>query len=162
PETSRSSALRAIHAVQRGALTRCEYARRGEGRVRLLVEKRVRPTEAAHPPAEQLQHAERNEPERERRGRVRRQRADGGALKYPTERRAECLVAATLVGIVIHKAMNEADHREARPGRVADRRPATIRVPAIDVFGEVKTAHGVGARRKLQAADRHLENIRSA
>ena len=52
-----------FHAVQGGALTRREYARRGEGRVRLLVEKRVRPTEAAHPPTEQLQHAERNEPE---------------------------------------------------------------------------------------------------
>jgi hypothetical protein len=58
--------------------------------------------------------------------------------------------------------MNETDNREARAGRIADRGPATIGVPAEDPAGEVQAAHGVSARGKLHAARWQMEDICSA
>ena len=58
--------------------------------------------------------------------------------------------------------MNEADNRETRAGRIADRSPATIRVPAEDPAGEMQASHRVGAGGQFQAAGWHLEDVRSA
>jgi hypothetical protein len=49
--------------------------------------------------------------------------------------------------------------RPTAGGGVADRGPATIGVPAEDLAGEAQAAHGVGARGKLHAARRHLEDV---
>jgi hypothetical protein len=58
--------------------------------------------------------------------------------------------------------MNEADNRETRASSVADRGPATIRVPTDDPAGEAQAAHSVRARDKLYAARWHLEDVFSA
>jgi hypothetical protein len=58
--------------------------------------------------------------------------------------------------------MNEADDREARASRVADRGPAAIRGPAEDLAGELEAAHSVRAGGQLHAARRHLEDVCSA
>jgi hypothetical protein len=58
--------------------------------------------------------------------------------------------------------MNETNNRETRTGRVADRGPATIGVPAKDLVAEVQATHGVRARGKLHAARRHLVDVCSA
>jgi hypothetical protein len=128
----------------------------------MIVEERVRSAEPAYPPAKKRWHSEGNKPERTRRGRVRRQRADGGALEDPAKRCAEHLISGKAISIVAHERMNEADNREARPGGVGDWCPATLSVPAVDPAGEVQAAYGFRARGKLHAARRHMEDIRSA
>src|ERR1700722_8073449 len=61
-----------------------------------------------------------------------------------------------------HESVNEPDNREARTGRVADGRAATLSVPAEDLAGELQAAHRVRAGCKLHAARRHMEDICSA
>src|SRR6185436_2052355 len=141
---------------------RREDARHGEWRVRMRVEERVRPAEPAQPPAEKLRYANGEEAERERRRRVRRERSDSGTLEDPAKRRAERIVPGTTASIVVHERMNDADNREARTGGIADRGPATIRVPAEDLAGEMQAAHGVYTRGQLHTTRRHLENVCSA
>jgi len=126
------------------------------------VEERVRSTEPAYPPAKKRWYAEGNEAERAWRRRVRRQRSEGGALEDSAKRCAEHLISGKAVSIVAHERMNEADNRKARPGSVGDWCPATLSIPAEDPAGEVQAAHGFGARGKLHAARRHMEDIRSA
>src|ERR1700745_1566999 len=58
--------------------------------------------------------------------------------------------------------MNKADNRETRTCSVADRRFATISVPAEDLTGEAQAAHGVDARGQFHAAHRHLEDVCSS
>jgi hypothetical protein len=124
----------------------------------MIVEKRVRPTEPAQPPAEKRWYAEGDEAERARRRRVRRERPDGGALEDSAKGRAEHVISGT-VSIVAHERMNDADNWEPWAGSVADRGPATTSVPAEYLAGEVQAAHSVRARDKLHAARWHVEDV---
>jgi hypothetical protein len=126
----------------------------------MIVEEWVRPTEPAHPPAEQRWHAEGNEAERARRRRVRRKRPDRGALEDSAKGRAEQLFPGAAAGI--HERMNESDDRKARTGSVADRGVATIRVPTEDLAGELQATHRLRACCQLHAACWHMEDIRPA
>src|SRR5262249_54776912 len=74
-------------------------------------------------------------------------------------RRAEHLISCTAICIMVHERMNKANNRESRAGSIGDRGPATIRVPAENLAGEVQAAHGIGARGKLHAARWHMEDI---
>ena len=65
-------------------------------------------------------------------------------------------------GIVIHERMNEADNRKTWAGRIADRCPATVGVPAKDPAGEMQAPHRVRTCGQLHAARWHLEDVRSA
>jgi len=145
-------------------LTSREHARHGAGAIRAIVEERRRPGEAENPPAEYLRCAAGEDSEGRRRGRVRRERPDGGAFVDATERRAENLVPGTTVSPVDHKRMNHGDDWEARAGRgVADRGPATIGVPAQDaLLEEAQAPHGVRTRGEFHAPGRHLKDVRSA
>lgn len=128
----------------------------------MIVEEGVRSAEAAHPPTENPRHAEKREPERAPRGRVRRERPDGGPLKDSAERNAEYLISEGAIGIVAYEGMNEGDNWETRAGGVANRGPAAICIPAENLVGEVYAAYGVRARCKLHAARWHLEYVCSA
>src|SRR6516164_11467337 len=89
----------------------------------------------AAPPAEYLRCSVDEDPERRRRGRVRREQPDGGTFVDAAERRAEHLVPGTTAGPVDHERMNHGDDREARAGGgVANRGPATISEPAEDAL----------------------------
>ena len=144
------------------ALARRDDARWRERHVRMRVEERVWPAEPAQPPAEQRGQATRDQTERTRRRRVRPQRSGRRLLKQPAKRRAERLIPGAAVGAMIHEGMNKADNRKARAGRVGDRGPATIGVPAEHPTREVQAADGVRARRKCHATGRHVEDVRSA
>jgi len=61
-----------------------------------------------------------------------------------------------------HEGMYEADNGEARTSSIADRCPATIRVPAEDLAGDVQAANSVCACGELHAARWHLEDVCSA
>src|SRR5262249_45839263 len=141
---------------------RCEYARHGERGVCVIVEERVWPTEPAQPPAEKLCPAAGDDAELERGRRIRWGRPHGGTLVDPTEGSAKHLISGSAIGIDADERMNDANNREARAGGVADRRPATVGVPAEDLAGEVQTAHGVRARGKVHATRWHLEDVCSA
>jgi len=59
--------------------------------------------------------------------------------------------------------MNQREHREARvDGRVADRGPATIGVPADDLAGEAYAAQGLRTRGEPHPGRRHLEDVGAA
>src|SRR6185312_7919910 len=155
-------AARANRSLQGRAFLRCKCAWHRKRSFRALVEERVRPTEPAQPPAKKRGCATREERERERRRRVCRQRAGGGALVDSTKLRAEHLIAGAAIGLWVHEGMNEPDHGKARARRVGDRSSAAFRVPAEHSFGELQAAKGISARGQLHPTDWHLENVRSA
>src|SRR5262249_37289928 len=139
---------REAHALPRSksrTLTLREHARHGARGIRAIVEERRRPAESEHPPDEYLRCAAGEECERRRRGRVRRQRPDGGAFVDAAERRAEHLVPGTTVSPGDRERMNHRDHGETRAGgSVANRGPAAIGVPAEDaVVGKAEAPHFV-------------------
>ena len=127
----------------------------------MRIEERVRPAESAPPPAEQRRQAAGDEAERARRRRIWWKWSDRGVLEDPAKGRAKHLVAGAAIRIVVHEAMDDADDRKARAGRVGDRGPATLRVPAEDPAGKLQAADGVRARGKPHAPRRHMEDIRS-
>jgi hypothetical protein len=97
----------------------------------------------------------------ERGGGARRERTDGGVLEDSAKRGTEHVISGT-ASIVSHERMNDADHRKAWTGSVADRGPAAISVPSENPVGELQAAHGVRACSKPHAACWHMEDVRSA
>lgn len=110
------------------------------------------------PPAENLCGAAKRDLRRDWRGRVRRERPDGGLFVDAAERRPKHVIQA----LVVDERMNEADDWEARPRSVTDRGPATIRVPAEDLAGEVQAAQSIRACDKLYATRWHLDYVSAA
>src|SRR5262249_62381031 len=77
--------------------------------------------------------------------------------------RTEHQIAGTAVRLMVHETMNQREHRKARvDGRVADRGPATIGVPADDLAGEAYAAQGLRTRGEPHPGRRHLEDAGAA
>jgi hypothetical protein len=55
--------------------------------------------------------------------------------------------------------MDQADNGKARARSVANRSPATFRVPAKNLAGDMQAANRVRARSKFHAACWHLEDV---
>jgi hypothetical protein len=121
-----------------------------------------RPSPRSHQPSSVGRRRATRPNERTRRRRVRPQRSGRRVLEEPAERRAEHVIPGAAVGAMIHHGMNKANNRKARAGRVGDRGPATIGVPAEHPAREVQAADGVRACRKCHATGRHVEDVCSA
>src|SRR5262249_53202669 len=99
------------------ALASREDARHGAWGICAIVEERRRPAQPEQPPTEYLGCAVCEDAERRRRGRIRRERPDGGAFVDAAAGQTEYVVTGTTVSPVGHERMNHGDDREARAGR---------------------------------------------
>src|SRR5262245_44630356 len=150
-----------IYTVQGGALARRKHA--GDGaRSAPIVEEGVWPAKSAQPPAEKTCCAAGEEPERWRCSGIGRERPYGRAFVDAAQGRAEHMIPGAACSLMIHERVNQADNGEARARRVADRRPATLGVPAEDPAGEAQATHGIRTRGKPHAAGWHLEYVCAA
>ena len=134
----------------------------------MSVKEWVRRGEPAHPPAEKFGRVTDEHRQRWGRRRSRWQRSAGRAFVEATPGRTQYRIPGTSGRFgadesLVHERMNETNDREARTRRsIADRRPATIGVPAQDPFGIAQAAHGVGACSQRDAARRHLIDVGTA
>jgi peroxiredoxin (alkyl hydroperoxide reductase subunit C) len=159
---TRRDRLRPAQRPERVALflrERRERPDRGAGR---SIEEWVRPRSSPELPAEQQSDDARDHPcVRQRRGLGRP--ADRELVEDPTARLAEDLVAAASVGRAPEELVRDAHERDRRCQRVAERRFAAARVPAVEPLrAETDTRDLLGSALEDQGRGRDLDDLGSA